>query len=92
MAAGVEGMTVSEVKGFGRQKGHSEIYRGTEYTVDFLPKIKFEIVIGDDRAQRAVEAILEKAKTGKIGDGKIFVTEVEDAVRIRTGERGTEAL
>jgi nitrogen regulatory protein P-II 1 len=93
MAAGVEGMTLSEVKGFGRQKGHSEIYRGTEYTVDFLPKIKFEIVIGDDdRAQRAVEAILEKAKTGKIGDGKIFVTEVEEAVRIRTGERGMEAL
>jgi nitrogen regulatory protein PII len=92
MAAGVEGMTLSEVKGFGRQKGHSEIYRGTEYTVDFLPKIKFEIVISDDRAQRAVEAILEKAKTGKIGDGKIFVTEVEEAVRIRTGERGMEAL
>ena len=92
IAAGVEGMTLSEVKGFGRQKGHSEIYRGTEYTVDFLPKIKFEIVIADDRAQRTVEAILEKAKTGKIGDGKIFVTEVEEAVRIRTGERGAEAL
>jgi nitrogen regulatory protein PII len=92
MTAGVEGMTLSEVKGFGRQKGHSEIYRGTEYTVDFLPKIKFEIVIADDRAQRTVEAILEKAKTGKIGDGKIFVTEVEEAVRIRTGERGAEAL
>jgi len=92
MAAGVEGMTLSEVKGFGRQKGHSEIYRGTEYTVDFLPKIKFEIVIADDRAQRAVEAILEAAKTGKIGDGKVFVTEVEEAVRIRTGERGMEAL
>ena len=85
-------MTLSEVKGFGRQKGHSEIYRGTEYTVDFLPKVKFEIVIADDRAQRAVEAILESAKTGKIGDGKIFVTEVEEAVRIRTGERGMEAL
>ncbi len=92
MAAGVEGMTLSEVKGFGRQKGHSEIYRGTEYTVDFLPKTKFEIVIADDRAQRAVEAILGAAKTGKIGDGKIFVTEVEEAVRIRTGERGMEAL
>ena len=92
MAAGVEGMTLSEVKGFARQKGHSEIYRGTEYTVDFLPKNKFEIVISDDRAQRAVEAILEKAKTGKIGDGKIFVAEVEEAVRIRTGERGMEAL
>ncbi len=92
MAAGVEGMSLSEVKGFGRQKGHSEIYRGTEYTVDFLPKIKFEMVVPDDRAQRAVEAILGAAKTGKIGDGKIFVTEVEEAVRIRTGERGTEAL
>jgi len=92
MAAGVEGMSLSEVKGFGRQKGHSEIYRGTEYTVDFLPKIKFEMVLPDDRAQRAVEAILAVAKTGKIGDGKIFVTEVEEAVRIRTGERGMEAL
>src|SRR6478736_268444 len=86
MTAGVEGMTLSEVKGFGRQKGHSEIYRGTEYTVDFLPKTKFEIVIADDRAQKAVEAILGAAKTGKIGDGKIFLTEVEEAVRIRTGE------
>jgi nitrogen regulatory protein PII len=92
MAAGVEGMTLSEVKGFGRQKGHSEIYRGTEYTVDFLPKIKFEMVVPDERAQRAVEAILHAAKTGKIGDGKIFVAEVEEAVRIRTDERGTEAL
>ena len=92
MAAGVEGMTLSEVKGFGRQKGHSEIYRGTEYTVDFLPKTKFEIVIADERAQRAVEAILSASKTGKIGDGKIFVSEVEEAVRIRTGERGAEAL
>jgi nitrogen regulatory protein P-II 1 len=92
MAAGVEGMSLSEVKGFGRQKGHSEIYRGTEYTVDFLPKIKFEMVVPDDRALRAVEAILGAAKTGKIGDGKIFVTEVEEAVRIRTGERGGEAL
>ena len=92
MAVGVEGMTLSEVKGFGRQKGHSEIYRGTEYTVDFLPKIKFEIVVPDDRAQRAVDAILRTAKTGKIGDGKIFVGQVEEAVRIRTGERGMEAL
>ena len=92
MAAGVEGMTLSEVKGFGRQKGHSEIYRGTEYTVDFLPKTKFEIVIADDRAQRTVEAILGASKTGKIGDGKIFVTEVEETVRIRTGERGMDAL
>jgi nitrogen regulatory protein PII len=92
LAVGVEGMSLSEVKGFGRQKGHSEIYRGTEYTVDFLPKVKFEMVVSDDQTQRAVEAILGAAKTGKIGDGKIFVVEVEEAVRIRTGERGTEAL
>jgi len=92
MAVGVEGMTLSEVKGFGRQKGHSEIYRGTEYTVDFLPKIKFEIVIADDRAQRAVEAILEKAKTGKIGDGKIFLSRIDQAIRIRNDERGERAL
>jgi len=92
MAVGVEGMTLSEVKGFGRQKGHSEIYRGTEYTVDFLPKVKFEMVVPDDRAQRAVESILGAARTGKIGDGKIFVAEVEEAVRIRTDERGAEAL
>ena len=92
MAVGVEGMTLSEVKGFGRQKGHSEIYRGTEYTVDFLPKVKFEMVVPDDCAQRAVEAILGAARTGKIGDGKIFVAEVEEAVRIRTDERGAEAL
>ena len=89
---GVEGMTVSEVKGFGRQKGHTEIYRGSEYTVEFLPKMKFEVVVPDERAQRAVEAILRAAKTGKIGDGKIFVSEVEEAVRIRTDERGTDAL
>jgi nitrogen regulatory protein PII len=92
LAVGVEGMSLSEVKGFGRQKGHSEIYRGTEYTVDFLPKVKLELVVSDDYAQRALEAILRVAKTGKIGDGKIFVAEVEEAVRIRTGERGTEAL
>ena len=89
---GVEGMTLTEVKGFGRQKGHSEIYRGTEYTVDFLPKVKFEIVIVDDRAQLAVNAILGAAKTGKIGDGKVFVSEVEQAIRIRTGERDAEAV
>ena len=89
---GVEGMTLSEVKGFGRQKGHSEIYRGTEYTVDFLPKVKFEIVIVDDRAQLAVNAIVNAAKTGKIGDGKVFVSEVEQAIRIRTGERDAEAV
>jgi nitrogen regulatory protein P-II 1 len=92
IAAGVEGMSLSEVKGFGRQKGHSEIYRDAEYTVDFLPKVKFEMVVPDDRAQRAVEAILRSAKSGKIGDGKIFVAEVEQAVRIRTGEQGMEAL
>lgn len=92
LAVGVEGMSLSEVKGFGRQKGHSEIYRGTEYTVDFLPKVKFEMVVSDDQTQRAVEAILGAAKTGKIGDGKIFVVEVEEAVRVRTGERGPEAL
>ena len=89
---GIEGMTLSEVKGFGRQKGHSEIYRGSEYTVDFLPKVKFEIVVPDDRAQRVVEAILRSARTGKIGDGKVFVADVEQAVRIRTDERGAEAL
>jgi nitrogen regulatory protein P-II 1 len=89
---GVEGMTLSEVKGFGRQKGHSEIYRGSEYTVDFLPKVKFEIVVSDDRAQRVVEAILSSARTGKIGDGKVFVTEVEQAIRIRTDETGPEAV
>ena len=89
---GVEGMTVSEVKGFGRQKGHTEIYRGSEYTVDFLPKVKFEIVITDDHVAKAVEAIVQSAKTGKIGDGKIFVLPIEDAVRIRTEERGESAI
>ena len=89
---GVEGMTVSEVKGFGRQKGHTEIYRGSEYTVDFLPKVKFEIVISDDRVQRAVEAIVQAAKTGKIGDGKVFVMPIEEAIRIRTEERGEAAI
>ncbi len=89
---GVEGMTVSEVKGFGRQKGHTEIYRGSEYTVDFLPKVKFEVVISDDRVQKAVEVIVAAAKTGKIGDGKVFVLPVEDAIRIRTEERGESAI
>ena len=89
---GVEGMTVSEVKGFGRQKGHTEIYRGSEYTVDFLPKVKFEIVLTDELAQRAVEVITRAARTGKIGDGKVFVSDVELAVRIRTDERGAEAV
>ncbi|MEO5718893.1 MAG: P-II family nitrogen regulator [Chthoniobacterales bacterium] len=89
---GVEGMTVSEVKGFGRQKGHTEIYRGSEYTVDFLPKVKFEIVLTDDRAPRAVEVISRAARTGKIGDGKVFVSPVEQAIRIRTDERDAEAI
>ena len=89
---GVEGMTISEVKGFGRQKGHSEIYRGSEYAVEFQPKVKFEAVVSDERVPRAMEAILGAAKTGKIGDGKVFVTEVQEAVRIRTEERGGEAL
>jgi nitrogen regulatory protein P-II 1 len=89
---GVEGMTVSEVKGFGRQKGHTEIYRGSEYTVDFLPKVKLEIVLADDLASRAVDVITQAAKTGKIGDGKVFVTEVEQAIRIRTDERGADAV
>ncbi len=89
---GIEGMTVSEVKGFGRQKGHTEIYRGSEYTVDFLPKIKIELVIGDDRAQSAVATIVKSAKTGKIGDGKVFVSTIEEAVRIRTEEKGELAI
>jgi nitrogen regulatory protein P-II 1 len=89
---GVEGMTVTEVKGFGRQKGHTEIYRGSEYTVDFLPKVKFEIVIADDRVQKAVDAIVAAAKTGKIGDGKVFVLPVEEAIRIRTEEHGETAI
>jgi len=89
---GIQGMTVTEVKGFGRQKGHTEIYRGSEYTVDFLPKIKLELVLGEDKVQDAVGAIVKSAKTGKIGDGKVFVSPVEEAVRIRTDEKGTEAL
>jgi nitrogen regulatory protein PII len=89
---GIEGMTVSEVKGFGRQKGHTEIYRGSEYTVDFLPKVKFEIVVPDDRVQKAVQSIVEAARTGKIGDGKVFVVAIEQAIRIRTEERGEFAI
>ena len=88
----IEGMTVSEVKGFGRQKGHTEIYRGSEYTVDFLPKVKIEIVVADAQTSAAVDAIAEAAKTGKIGDGKIFVYAVENALRIRTGETGEQAV
>ncbi|HMP83897.1 MAG TPA: P-II family nitrogen regulator [Verrucomicrobiota bacterium] len=89
---GIEGMTVSEVKGFGRQKGHTEIYRGSEYTVDFLPKIKLELVIADDKVDGAVAAILKSARTGKIGDGKVFVSGIEQAVRIRTEEKGDSAI
>lgn len=89
---GVEGMTVSEVKGFGRQKGHTEIYRGSEYTVDFLPKIKIEIVLADAQVGPAVDAIIKAAKTGKIGDGKVFVSSIENAVRIRTEEKGEQAV
>jgi nitrogen regulatory protein PII len=89
---GVEGMTLIEVKGFGRQKGHTEIYRGSEYTVDFLPKIKLEIVVGDGLVDTVVRAIIGAAKTGKIGDGKIFVSDVEEAIRIRTEEKGEKAV
>ena len=89
---GIEGMTVTEVKGFGRQKGHTEIYRGSEYTVDFLPKIKLDIVVDDDNVEAATKAIIDAAKTGKIGDGKVFISTIEEAVRIRTDEKGNEAL
>jgi len=89
---GVQGMTISEVKGFGRQKGHTEIYRGSEYTVDFLPKIKVEVVLPDSQVGAAVEAIVKAAKTGKIGDGKVFVSPVENAIRIRTEETGEQAV
>ncbi len=89
---GVEGMTVSEVKGFGRQKGHTEIYRGSEYSVDFLPKVKIEVVLDNSQSQSAVDAIVKAAKTGKIGDGKVFVLPIEEAVRIRTDERGDKAI
>ncbi len=91
-ALGVEGMTVTEVKGFGRQKGHKEIYRGAEYVVDFLPKVKIEIVADDSKVDQIVNTIKDQAQTGKIGDGKIFVSTVEQAIRIRTGETGTEAI
>ena len=89
---GIEGMTVTEVKGFGRQKGHTEIYRGSEYTVDFLPKLKLEIVISDSSVDAAVEAIVKAAKTGKIGDGKVFVSSIDDAIRIRTEVKGEHAV
>ena len=89
---GVQGITVTEVKGFGRQKGHTELYRGAEYVVDFLPKVKLEVAVNDDMAEKVIESIRNSANTGKIGDGKIFVSPVEDVIRIRTGETGAEAL
>ncbi|MEM7290935.1 MAG: P-II family nitrogen regulator [Rhizobiales bacterium] len=89
---GLQGITVTEAKGFGRQKGHTELYRGAEYVVDFLPKVKIEVVLASDLVEKAVEAIQNAAKTGRIGDGKIFVSEVQEAIRIRTGETGTDAL
>ena len=89
---GLQGITVIEAKGFGRQKGHTELYRGAEYVVDFLPKVKIELVIDDDMLDRAVEAIQQAAHTGRIGDGKIFITSVEEAIRVRTGEKGKEAI
>lgn len=90
--AGIQGITVTEAKGFGRQKGHTELYRGAEYIVDFLPKVKVEVVISDDLAEQAVEAIQSAARTGRIGDGKIFVSTIDEAIRIRTGETGLEAI
>jgi nitrogen regulatory protein P-II 1 len=90
--AGVQGMTVEEVKGFGRQKGHTELYRGAEYSVDFLPKVKIQILVGEEKAAEVVQLITDAAKTGKIGDGKIFVTSVEEVIRIRTGEKGVDAI
>lgn len=90
--AGIQGLSVIEAKGFGRQKGHTELYRGAEYVVDFLPKVKIEVVVSDDQVEQVIDAIVDAAKTGKIGDGKIFVSSVEQAIRIRTGEEGNEAL
>jgi len=92
MEAGVQGMTVTEVRGFGRQKGHKEQYRGAEYSVDFLPKVKMEVVVGEDQVKVVVETIIRTARTGQIGDGKIFVTDLDETVRIRTGESGVEAI
>jgi len=90
--SGVAGMTITEVRGFGRQKGHTETYRGTEYAVDFVPKVKLEVVVGDDRLQSVIDTIIRTAQTGQIGDGKIFVSDLRDTIRIRTGETGAEAL
>ncbi|MFQ6041120.1 MAG: P-II family nitrogen regulator [Candidatus Poribacteria bacterium] len=92
MEVGVQGMTVSEVRGFGRQRGHKEIYRGSEYTIEFVPKLKLEIVVNEDIVEEVIETVLEAASTGKIGDGKIFITPVEEVIRIRTGERGVAAI
>ncbi len=89
---GIDGMTVSEVRGFGRQKGHTEMYRGTEYTVDFVPKVKLEIICADDNLQKVIDTILQTAQTGQIGDGKIFISDLQDSIRIRTGETGEDAL
>jgi len=89
---GIHGMTIEEVRGFGRQKGHTELYRGAEYSVDFLPKVKIQILVPDEKAANVVEAIMDSARTGKIGDGKIFVTDVEEVIRIRTGEKGPDAI
>ena len=89
---GIQGMTITEVKGFGRQKGHTELYRGAEYSVDFRPKVKIQILVPDDKAQQVVEAIVKTARTGKIGDGKIFIVPVEEVIRIRTGEKGPDAI
>lgn len=89
---GIQGMTVSEVRGFGRQKGHKEQYRGAEYTVDFLPKVKIETVVADDKAQEVIDKVIEKARTGQIGDGKVFVTDLDEMIRIRTGETGDAAV
>ena len=91
-AIGVQGITVTEVKGFGRQKGHTELYRGAEYVIDFLPKVKIAVIVPDDQTERVVEAIVGSAQSGRIGDGKIFVSDVEDVIRIRTGERGPQAI
>ncbi len=90
--AGIQGMTIEEVKGFGRQKGHTELYRGAEYSVDFLPKVKIAILVPDDKAEKVAKIITESARTGKIGDGKIFVSTVDEVIRIRTGEKGAEAI
>ena len=92
MKVGVQGMTISEVKGFGRQKGHVELYRGAEYSIDFLPKLKLQILVSDKRAAQVAETVMNAARTGKIGDGKIFITQVEEVLRIRTGEKGGDAI